>query len=60
MIQPMSDSGADQTPPPAAPPPRAALDAETCDYCGSANLQWIKCKLVCRNCHQINKSCSDL
>ncbi len=34
--------------------------AETCDYCGSNQLEWRKCKLVCRTCNQINKSCADL
>ena len=33
---------------------------ETCDYCGSANLEWRKCKLICASCRQINKSCADL
>jgi len=31
-----------------------------CDYCGSAHLEWRKCKLICANCRQINKSCADL
>ena len=31
-----------------------------CDYCGSSALEWRKCKLVCDNCKQINKSCADL
>ncbi len=34
--------------------------AATCDYCGSARLEWRKCKLICENCKQINKSCADL
>jgi len=46
--------------PSAAPPSRDEPPPETCDYCGSTDLQWIKCKLVCRNCRQINKSCADL
>jgi hypothetical protein len=33
---------------------------ESCDYCGSAELEWRKCKLVCAHCRQINKSCADL
>jgi len=33
---------------------------ETCDYCGSDALWWRKCKLICGNCSQINKSCADL
>lgn len=33
---------------------------ESCDYCGSARLEWRKCKLICADCRQINKSCADL
>jgi hypothetical protein len=33
---------------------------DSCDYCGSARLEWRKCKLVCADCRQINKSCADL
>jgi hypothetical protein len=44
---------------PTAPAP-GAQSAETCDYCGSTDLMWVKCKLICRACHQINKSCADL
>ncbi len=45
-------------------PPAAAGDAnvaaDVCDYCGSRALEWRKCKLICTNCRQINKSCADL
>lgn len=47
-------------------PPRSGtpLDGpalgESCDYCGSAALRWRKCKLICDDCRQINKSCADL
>lgn len=34
--------------------------AESCDYCGSQRLEWRKCKLICADCRQINKSCADL
>lgn len=34
--------------------------AESCDYCGSSGLEWRKCKLICADCKQINKSCADL
>ena len=34
--------------------------ADACDYCGSAQLEWRKCKLICADCRQINKSCADL
>jgi hypothetical protein len=37
-------------------PPTAA----SCDYCGSVQLEWRKCKLVFSDCKQINKSCADL
>jgi hypothetical protein len=33
---------------------------ECCDYCGSPRLEWRKCKLICAQCRQINKSCADL
>jgi hypothetical protein len=33
---------------------------ESCDYCGSRQLEWRKCKLICADCKQINKSCADL
>lgn len=33
---------------------------ETCDHCGSPSLVWRKCKLICGDCRQINKSCADL
>lgn len=33
---------------------------ESCDYCGAEALTWRKCKLICGNCAQINKSCADL
>ena len=34
--------------------------ADSCDYCGSPRLEWRKCKLICLDCRQINKSCADL
>jgi hypothetical protein len=37
-----------------------SAEREPCDYCGALALEWRKCKLVCGNCHQINKSCADL
>jgi hypothetical protein len=33
---------------------------DACDYCGSSRLEWRKCKLICADCRQINKSCADL
>ncbi len=61
MIQAMSAADACRTPAPDAPPPRRRESpVETCDYCGADTLAWVKCKLICRNCRQINKSCADL
>jgi len=40
-----------------------SMEAEAvnvCDYCGSARVGWRKCKLICDDCKQINKSCADL
>jgi len=47
----------------ATPSPReadAGSSAEQCDHCGSLELVWRKCKLVCNSCRQIVKSCADL
>jgi hypothetical protein len=44
--------------PPAAGPTSDAV--ERCDWCGSADLWWRNCKLLCRNCSAIVKSCADL
>jgi hypothetical protein len=47
-----------------APPVEArqyqAAVQEVCDYCSSARITWRKCKLICEQCGQINKSCADL
>jgi hypothetical protein len=42
------------------PTPDGPAANETCDYCGSTQLTWRKCKLICDNCKQIMKSCADL
>ena len=42
---------------PAAP---VTEPAEQCDWCGSTDLWWRNCKLLCRNCSAIVKSCADL
>lgn len=44
---------------------RAGLPAvepagETCDVCGSGDLAEVRCKVICRNCRTILKSCADL
>ncbi len=36
------------------------LAVEQCDWCGSSDLWWRNCKLLCRNCSAIVKSCADL
>lgn len=46
---------ADPPAPPSAEPP-----LEQCDWCGSTDLWWRNCKLLCRNCSAIVKSCADL
>jgi len=50
----------DHTPdaPPAAEPPHKV--EEECDVCGSTDVWWRNCKLLCRNCGAIVKSCADL
>jgi len=40
--------------------PRDDAPVEGCDFCGSARLEWRKCKLICADCRNINKSCADL
>ena len=43
------------------PPELAAeLANELCDNCGSADTWWRNCKLLCRGCGGIVKSCADL
>jgi hypothetical protein len=31
-----------------------------CDVCGSTDVWWRNCKLLCRRCQSIVKSCGDL
>lgn len=35
-------------------------ETDVCDVCGSADIVEIKCKMMCRNCGTILRSCSDL
>lgn len=42
------------------PPAPVREAAEQCDWCGSIDLWWRNCKLLCRNCSAIVKSCADL
>ena len=46
-----------------APASRAAAESpqsESCDRCGSDDTWWRNCKLLCRGCGAIVKSCADL
>jgi hypothetical protein len=38
----------------------APVESESCDWCGSTDLWWRNCKLLCRGCNAIVKSCADL
>jgi hypothetical protein len=49
-----------QLTPTTADTPREQSAVESCDYCASTRLEWRKCKLICADCRQINKSCADL
>jgi hypothetical protein len=33
---------------------------DVCDVCGSTDVWWRNCKLLCRRCGSIVKSCADL
>jgi hypothetical protein len=35
-------------------------DPDVCDVCGSTDVWWRNCKLLCRRCGSIVKSCADL
>lgn len=52
----------DPSAPPAPEPPGTHRlgKVDVCDFCASPELEWVKCKLICRNCRQINKTCADL
>ena len=53
-----------EEPPPAHREPvvdrQAPAEVESCDWCGSTDLWWRNCKLLCRGCNAIVKSCADL
>jgi hypothetical protein len=54
-------SDAVPTPPAAMPAPDpASPQSEACDHCGSTDTWWRNCKLLCRGCGAIVKSCADL
>jgi hypothetical protein len=44
-------------PPDESPPPEPE---DICEVCGSTDVVWRQCKLLCRNCGTIVKSCADL
>ena len=44
----------------ASEPGAKVVQREQCDHCGSEDVDWVKCKLICRNCRRIVKSCADL
>ena len=46
--------------PPPLYTPAAARAVEPCAWCGADTLLWRKCKQLCANCGQINRSCADL
>jgi hypothetical protein len=52
----------DAVPPrdPAPDPSPAPAPRETCDVCGCDELYELRCKVVCRNCRSIVRSCADL
>jgi hypothetical protein len=58
--KPMSLSGTSGQPPESPEREYQAAVQESCDYCASSRLSWRKCKLICEQCGQINKSCADL
>ena len=35
-------------------------DEDACDICGSTDVWWRNCKLLCKRCGSIVKSCADL
>ncbi|HVE80274.1 MAG TPA: hypothetical protein VNA89_15515 [Gemmatimonadaceae bacterium] len=45
---------------PSGAPAPADAPAEVCDVCGSRDLYWRNCKLLCRGCRSIVKTCADL
>ncbi len=41
-------------------PPPQAPEPQSCDICGSTELVWLRCKLICNQCHTILMTCGDL
>jgi hypothetical protein len=40
--------------------PRDLVPQDSCEVCGSQELAYVHCKVICRNCHSILRTCSDL
>jgi len=53
---PTSDDEQEAAPRPAPPDP----ELPSCDLCGSTDLAWLRCKLICSQCHAILMTCGDL
>jgi len=53
MVAPSDDDGATRT-------TTESPQSESCDRCGSEDTWWRNCKLLCRGCGAIVKSCADL
>ena len=51
-------AGADDAP--ASRTPAESPQSESCDRCGSDDTWWRNCKLLCRGCGALVKSCADL
>jgi hypothetical protein len=61
--QPLDEPPGHDVPSPSRAPAddhSAPVEAESCDWCGSTDLWWRNCKLLCRGCNAIVKSCADL
>ncbi len=54
------DSGQKPSDNPTPLSPATSEPPEQCDWCGSTDLWWRNCKLLCRSCSAIVKSCADL
>ena len=44
----------------AQPPSARDEEPESCPVCGFAQLEERRCKVICRNCRTIVRSCADL
>jgi hypothetical protein len=63
IFEPMPDdpNPRNPSPPPSKPAaPSPAKSEDLCEVCGSDQVSWRNCKLLCANCKSIVKSCADL